>query len=145
MIILAKMGKPRRWKNANELQRDIDKYFNECFETDDKTGQRYQVRPFTVSGLAVALGTNRQTLIRYETEFEEEYRNTIKLAKAKIEQYAEEQLYKLRNPNGAIFALKNNWRGWEETQTNKLVGDKEQDAIQVEGAVKFYIPENKRD
>ena len=138
------VGRPKKFKTVEELQELIDTYFDSCFEVDTKTGVTYQSRPFTVSGLAYALGTSRQTLMRYEKEFTE-YSDTILLAKARIEQYAEEQLFKLRNPNGAIFALKNNWRGWEDSTTNKLIGDKDQDAIQVEHQVQFYIPDNKRD
>ena len=138
------VGRPKKFKTVEELQELIDNYFDSCFEIDAKTGVTYQSRQFTVSGLAYALGTSRQTLMRYEKEFTE-YSDTILLAKARIEQYAEEQLFKLRNPNGAIFALKNNWRGWEDSTTNKLIGDKEQDAIQLEHQVQFYIPDNKRD
>lgn len=138
------MGRPKKFKTVEELQELINTYFDSCFEIDAKTGVTYQSRPFTVSGLAYALGTSRQTLMRYEKEFTE-YSDTILLAKARIEQYAEEQLFKLRNPNGAIFALKNNWRGWEDSTTSKLIGDKEQDAIQLEHQVQFYIPDNKRD
>ena len=138
------VGRPKKFKTVEELQELINTYFDSCFEIDAKTGVTYQSRPFTVSGLAYALGTSRQTLMRYEKEFTE-YSDTILLAKARIEQYAEEQLFKLRNPNGAIFALKNNWRGWEDSTTSKLIGDKEQDAIQLEHQVQFYIPDNKRD
>lgn len=138
------VGRPKKFKTVEELQELINTYFDSCFEIDAKTGVTYQSRPFTVSGLAYALGTSRQTLMRYEKEFTE-YSDTILLAKARIEQYAEEQLFKLRNPNGAIFALKNNWRGWEDSTTNKLIGDKDQDAIQLEHQVQFYIPDNKRD
>ena len=138
------VGRPKKFKTVEELQELINTYFDSCFEVDAKTGVIYQSRPLTVSGLAFALGTSRQTLMRYEKEFTE-YSDTILLAKARIEQYAEEQLFKLRNPNGAIFALKNNWRGWEDSTTNKLIGDKDQDAIQVEHQVQFYIPDNKRD
>ena len=138
------VGRPKKFKTVEELQELINTYFDSCFEIDAKTGVTYQSRPFTVSGLAYALGTSRQTLMRYEKEFTE-YSDTISIAKARIEQYAEEQLFKLRNPNGAIFALKNNWRGWEDSTTNKLIGDKDQDAIQLEHQVQFYIPDNKRD
>ena len=138
------VGRPKKFKTVEELKELIDNYFDSCFEIEAKTGVTYQSRPFTVSGLAYALGTSRQTLMRYEKEFTE-YSDTILLAKARIEQYAEEQLFKLRNPNGAMFALKNNWRGWEDSTTNKLIGDKEQDAIQIEQQIQFYIPDNKRD
>ena len=87
------------------MQEDIDKYFAEC----DEKG-----KPYTVSGLAYALGTNRQTLINYEAK--EQFFDTIKDAKAKIERFNEELLYsKDVSTTGVIFNLKNNY-GWKDKQ-----------------------------
>ena len=77
-------------------------------------------------------------------EFEETFRHTVKKAKNYIEQYNEERLSLNKNAVGIIFNLKNNF-GWEDSMTSKLIGDKDQDAIQVEHQVQFYIPDNKRD
>ena len=98
-------GRPLKYKNVKAIQKDIDMYFDEC----DKDG-----RPYTVSGLAFALGTNRQTLINYEEK--EEFFDTIKNAKARIEMYNEELLYDKNAPTaGVIFNLKNNY-GWKDKQ-----------------------------
>lgn len=102
----ADMGRPLKYKDVKALQKDIDKYFADCDE---------QKRPYTVSGLAYALGTYRQTLINYEEK--EEYVDTIKKAKARIELYNEEKLYdKSVSTTGVIFNLKNNY-GWKDQQT----------------------------
>jgi predicted transcriptional regulator len=87
------------------MQEDINKYFAEC----DEKG-----KPYTVSGLAYALGTTRRTLLDYEEK--DEYTHTIKSAKAKIERFNEEMLYsKDVSTTGVIFNLKNNY-GWKDKQ-----------------------------
>lgn len=96
----------RKFKSVKKLQAAIDKYFEEC----DESG-----RPYTVSGLAYALNTNRQTLLNYEEKFPE-FVDTIKSAKAKIEMFNEEQLYNRNVPTvGVIFNLKNNY-DWKDKQ-----------------------------
>lgn len=98
-------GRPLKYQSVEDMQRDIDKYFAEC----DEKG-----KPYTVSGLAYAIGTNRQTLINYEER--DEFIDTIKGAKAKIEIFNEEMLYDRNTPTtGVIFNLKNNY-GWKDKQ-----------------------------
>lgn len=98
-------GRPLKYRSVKEMQEDIDKYFAEC----DESG-----KPYTVSGLAYALGTNRQTLINYEEK--SAFFDTIKGAKAKIERFNEEMLYnKDVSTTGVIFNLKNNY-GWKDKQ-----------------------------
>lgn len=104
--------KPLLFPSIEELQVKIDAYFADCDEND---------KPYTVSGLADHLETSRQTLINYEEKAE--YFDTIRKAKAKIERYNEEQLYRPQQVAGVIFNLKNNF-GWRDAQqleiTNKL-------------------------
>lgn len=112
-------GRPLKYTNVEDMQKDIDKYFAEC---DEKQ------KPYTVSGLAYALGTNRQTLINYEDK--SEFIDTIKSAKAKIELFNEEMLYsKDVSTTGVIFNLKNNY-GWK---------DKQEIEAEVNGAVSINI------
>lgn len=102
---MSNSGRPLKYKNAKLLQDDIEKYFAKCDE---------QSKPYTVSGLAYALGTNRQTLINYGEK--EDFIDTIKAAKAKIEAYNEELLYSKDVPTvGVIFNLKNNYN-WKDKQ-----------------------------
>lgn len=98
-------GRPLKYTSVEDMQRDIDRYFVEC----DEKG-----KPYTVSGLAYALGTNRQTIINYESK--EEFFDTVKRAKEKIELFNEEMLYsKDVSTTGVIFNLKNNY-GWKDKQ-----------------------------
>lgn len=99
------VGRPLKFENAEVLQTKIDEYFAEC----DANGC-----PYTISGLAVALDTNRLTLIQYGEK--DEFINTIKGAKARIEAFNERMLYSKDVPTtGVIFNLKNNY-GWKDTQ-----------------------------
>jgi hypothetical protein len=130
-----KVGRPLKFKSAALLQVSIDEYFNSCFEErwqkrTDKEGNetwhpaldrdgmiiRDQKRPFTISGLALHIGTNRQTLLNYEKE--QEFFDTITRAKARIENYAEEQLFdkEARNIAGIQFNLTNNYKKWANRQ-----------------------------
>ena len=49
-----KVGRPVKYKKAEQMQKKIDKYFADC----DK---KYE--PYTVTGLAMALGLSRKGLI----------------------------------------------------------------------------------
>lgn len=100
-----KGGRPLKYTNVEDMQNDIYNYFAEC----DEKG-----KPYTVSGLALALGTCRQTLLNYADK--DEFLDTIKEAKAKIESFNEEMLYNKDVPTtGVIFNLKNNY-GWKDKQ-----------------------------
>lgn len=73
--------------------------------------------PYTVTGLALALDTTRETLLEYEGEVEgreksEGYADTIKAAKLKCQNFTELSLYGT-SPTGPIFSLKNNY-GWKD-------------------------------
>jgi len=95
-----------KFKSVKALQEQIDAYFDTC--TDEK-------RPFTMSGLAYALGVNRSTLLNYKQKpGYEKYFDTIKKAKARVENHVEEILLNGRAPAGAIFNLKNNFDDWKD-------------------------------
>lgn len=110
-------GRPLLFKDKKSLQLAIDDYFNSCFEKveiEDRSGnikiKNVQIKPFTIAGLAYALGTNRQTLLNYEKK--EQFFDTIKKAKCRVEANVEESLFQGK-PVGAIFNLKNNF-GWKD-------------------------------
>lgn len=100
----------------------IDKKTGETIYTYPKKimTEYKQVRPYTISGLANALKTNRQTLLNYEDN--EEYFYTITQAKSKCEQYAEEQLFLAKSSSGPAFNLKNNYSGWKDKSEQELTG-----------------------
>jgi hypothetical protein len=118
------MSRPLKFKNAKELQDKIDEYFESCYEELwhqneegkwlpllDRNGNvmKDQVKPFTITGLALYLETSRQTLLNYEDK--DEYFDTIRAAKTKIESFVEESLWKPKIATGVMFNLKNNF-GW---------------------------------
>lgn len=122
-----KVGRPPMYKTPEEMQKVIDAYFESCYGeyiTDpegnlmtDKHGHPVmsKPRPLTITGLALALGfTTRQSLLNYEGD--PAFLDTIKRAKAKVEQYAEERLFDKDGVNGAKFNLSNNFKGWSERQ-----------------------------
>lgn len=97
-------GRPLKFSNnPQELETKINEYFSQCIA---------EKRPLTISGLAFALDTNRQTLLNYAER--SEFFDTIKRAKARIEAWVEEQLFRNGQVAGVIFNLKNNYR-WKDT------------------------------
>jgi hypothetical protein len=143
-----KIGRPLKFKTVEELDEKIQAYFKSCFDfARDMWGNRLidkeskdknivdgegkpvflmkQVKPFTVTSLAVYLDTYRDVLIDYETgnydnpdiskDINEQFSNTIKKAKSIIYAYAEEQLFIGKNAAGVIFNIVNNYKGWKNT------------------------------
>ena len=119
-------GRPLKFKTPKELEKKIDAYFDSCFRPlinpktneiiKDKDGNEIiaQYKPFTISGLAYALGTNRMTLLNYENK--EEFSEIVTRAKERCEVYAEESLYDRDKCNGAKFVLINTYKKWSEKQ-----------------------------
>lgn len=106
-----KGGRPLKFKSPEELQKKIDEYYK--WAKDNK-------KHITITGLAWFLETNRQTLLNYENENSDLYKNiknsekvkfidAIKNAKARIEMEYEESLFYKNSSVGAIFTLKNNY------------------------------------
>ena len=91
------------------MQKGIDAYFKSCDEKE---------KPYTMTGLAIALGICRKTLVNYSNS--DLFYTLIKNAKAKVEEQLEESLYRLGNNSGVIFNLKNNY-GWVDKQEQEVV------------------------
>lgn len=136
-----KGGRPLKFKSVADLQQKIDAYFANCdphmeevtewVEARDSSGKlkkdsnglNYLVevthkvmteqQPYTISGLAVWLGTDRGTIVNYAGR--KGYSDSIKDAKARCEAFAEHMLNVSPNPTGTIFNLKNNY-GWKDKQ-----------------------------
>jgi hypothetical protein len=112
------MGQPLKFKSPKILQDRIDAYFESCWvrHKDDKTKDT-RIKPYTVSGLAVFLDVDRRTILNYGNR--EEYFPTVKKAKARIEAWTEEQLYRNTQVAGVIFNLKNNYE-WKDKIDNDV-------------------------
>lgn len=108
-------GRPLKFKTAEEMQKAIDLYFESCWEVD-KEGNRKQTRPYTITGLANALDTTRETLLDYQEK--DGFSDTVKKAKMKVAEYVEEYLFMGKNQTGAIFNLKNNFNWKDKTETD---------------------------
>ena len=95
-------GRPLKYKTAEELDKAIEQYYVDC---------QKQMRPYTMSGLAVALGIDRRTLLNYSKK--DDFFPTIKKARDMVEAFTEEMLLTGKNTAGVIFSLKNNF-GWKD-------------------------------
>lgn len=95
-------GRPKKFKSIKELQEKIDAYFVDCEEYEE---------PITLTGLCIWLDTTRETLMDYQEA--DEFSDTIKKAKQRIENAYEKRLIKRGNA-GDIFALKQ--FGWTDKQ-----------------------------
>ena len=120
-------GRAKKWQTPEELQKDIDAYFQECDNNviSVKDGKPI-TEPYTIEGLAIALDCTYQTLNNYEkAKGYEPFFSTIKKAKLRVQkQKVVNGLVGLSNPTITIFDLKNN-HGYKDKQevdqTNRTV------------------------
>jgi hypothetical protein len=111
-----------KYDSAEELQKDIDDYFASCdpqpllddegFQITDKNGNPMftQGKPYTLTGLALALNISTRTLSNYSTEDygDVNYFHIVNRARQKCLDYAENRLYDKDGVQGAKFYLTNN-------------------------------------
>lgn len=155
------VGRPMKFATVQGLKQKIDEYFGDC---DPHIGQKQvwmkkvdgkgywateeiitEQRPYTITGLALALDTNRHTLLNYQErehypadlddDIATEFINTIAQAKLRCHQYAEDHLFTGRNAAGAMFSLKNNYDWVDESQV-KHSGTISEDLDSLEEAEK---------
>ncbi len=123
-----KRGAPKKYTDKNIMQTKIEEYFESCFKEELKYNSKkkvyepkidykgniikYQYKPFTITGLANAIGLTRQSLLNYSKD--DEFFDTITQAKQKVEEYVEERLFDRDGVNGAKFNLTNNFSNWSE-------------------------------
>lgn len=123
----------RRFSSPEHLEALCNEYFASCDGVlyNHKTGMPYldkdghplvgQIKPYTISGLALYLDVSTNTLKRYEKGWRDtigfseseklEYSQVIRRARQRIEAYAEGRVYDRDGYNGARFVLDNafNW------------------------------------
>ena len=125
------LGKRRIVETPEEMQELCDKYFESCNgplrdkwgnAVTDKEGHAIivQIKPYTISGLAAAIGMSTTTLKNYTYKslagtVHPEFSNVIMRARQKIEQYSEEQLFNREGVTGAEFMLRAGFR-WSTKQ-----------------------------
>lgn len=126
-------GRPMKFKTVKELKDKCDAFFTKMDE---------EKLPYTITGLALALHTSRETLCDYQEK--DEYSDTIKEAKMKCQNYAEQRLYMGGQAAGPIFALKNfGWRDQQEIKHSGHIATKEQRDASVRAAIPTpFTPEN---
>jgi len=145
-------GRPLKFKSVEDLEKKINEYFESCFEWQwfdelmrdkkgnimyltDKEGnpttikltkpikKKVQIKPISITGLAVFLDTSRETLMDYQGK--KKFSDTIKKAKEFCHNFVEDGLLSgMINPTAGIFNLKNNY-GWvDKTEVdNNIKGD----------------------
>ena len=125
-------GRPPLFKDASELEKRIEDYFQKCQPEilKDQNGDMIisksglpavKLNPPTITGLALYLGfCSRQSIYDYENR-NDEFSYIIKRARLMCENFIEENAYSGNIPPApAIFALKN--YGWKDTQDWNLGG-----------------------
>jgi hypothetical protein len=97
-----KPGRPKVWESVEAMQAAIDAYFEESDVNE---------LPYTVAGLAGALGLTTEGLMNYQKRDDDErFFGTIKEAKQKIESnMISRALANKVNPTVAIFLAKANF------------------------------------
>jgi len=149
----------KRLVSPEYLKTMIDEYFDSCNgPLIDKYGQpqydrngnliRVQIRPWTLSGLALYLGLSTPALKRYEkskidtildemrikTTDKQTFAMILAQAKQKVEMGAETRLYDSEGFRGAQFVLNNGFR-W---MTQKEQADIDRDRKQLELKLQEY-------
>lgn len=102
-------GRPPIFQTPEQFEQVANAYFKDRDSAD---------KPYTVNGLALALGMTRETLLRYGEK--DGFSDTVKAVRAKLEAHWEERLAG-NAAAGTIFWLKN--QGWTDRQV--LAGDPE--------------------
>lgn len=144
-------GRPLKFETVDELDMAIQLYFDKqdphveshmvatghnangetMFETRKVLTDQ---KPYTMSGLARALGVSRQTLLDYSQR--DEFLDSIEAAKARCQEYAESQLF---GPyaNGAKFNLINNYQGKHQNWADKQAVDHTTDGKSINPVVRI--------
>jgi len=119
------VGRPLKFKTVEELQDAIDDYFDYCdlrtkkvwSSEKDKEYMISDPAPYTMHGLARALGLSRQALMEYSHR--DQFGDAIKAARERVAEDVETRMMDGKAQSGAIFNLKNNF-GWKDKTERDL-------------------------
>jgi len=124
------VGRPRSYTDSNELEKDIESYFESCEKREKqfitKKGEVIMINqpaPQHITGLCAFLGISNDTLNNYQAEGDDEekgqyFGSVIARAKKRCEEYAVNQCFEGNKGNKADFILMNNF-GWKnKTETD---------------------------
>lgn len=150
------LGKRRIVETPEEMQELVDKYFASCMgPLRDKTGCvvrdedgkiiYVQVRPYTIAGLARALGMTTNTLKTYTYKslagtVHPEFSYVIMRARQMVEEYTEEQLFNKEGTSGAQFMLRAGFR-WSTKQEEVEIA---RNLAQIKKIQQDYIMQQKQ-
>lgn len=124
---MARVGRPLKYEDIKLLEKKIEEYFNNTLIED-----------WTITGLALALDTSRETLCNYEEKGE--FFDTVKKAKDMVEHSYEIDLKK-SGRTGTIFALKNfDWK--DKTETDITTGGDKINELNVITKAKDIFDDN---
>lgn len=151
------MAARRRFQSPYQMQALVDEYFASCDGVlyNPKTGKPYldkdgvpvtgQIKPYTITGLALHLDLTTECMKNYEQgklddygyEIDEinQYSYIIKKARMRIEEYAETRLYDKDGYNGSRFVLDCafNWRSRkEQAEIDNMIATNEIRAKELE-------------
>jgi len=106
-------GRPPVFETSYQMEKLVEEYFDSLYPSFDsgRVDKSKDPRPSTITGLCIHLGfESRQSFYDYEKKPEFTY--IVKMARLRIEFGYENRLMTMKNPAGAIFALKN--MGWAD-------------------------------
>jgi hypothetical protein len=153
------LGPKRRFPTPQALSDCIEKYFNSCLgpiftrsgmPITDADGNPVikVVKPYTVSGLARALGVTTQALMQFKymtimSGIPDEYLPILSEARQRIEEYSETRLYDNDGSKGAQFALGASF-GWEtpKDRSDRMTNRARTKLMREEHAAKMNMLEN---
>lgn len=108
-------GRPVKFETVEQMNTLVDGYFASEDARAKENGWKLPI--YTMSGLALALGLSRQSLINYREK--DEFLDTLKEATQRVEAMVEMRLQTGVAQTGHIFNLKNNFAGWKDTVHNE--------------------------
>ena len=143
-------GRPPKYTNPEELERVIEEYFDYCDNRTkkvwiEKTQTEAMISdpaPYTMSGLARALGLSRQGLIEYAAK--DMFSDAIKEARERVHEDVETRLMEGKAQTGAIFNLKNNFSWKDQAEIDHKNNGKDFPTPIMQGSTS-YVPTNNGD